>query len=321
MADQEQHTELRDPWLIAAWPGLGGVAVVAATYLIRGLQAQRARTLPGEGFFDLHHIDVKDGIASTPRLPGGYFYEWRNPGEGPDLLIFIGEAQPQVGGGRLCREILEHAASRGVRRILSFAALGTQLHPSSDSRVHAVATDREVLSEITRHGAVPLREGQIGGLNGVLLGVGEGQGFAGVCLMAEIPYFAGGVPNPKASRAALEIFSAVTGVELDLTSLDEQAEQVDQQLLQLLERLQEQAGEGGEAEGLQLPVDPPAEDEAASEEPEEHLNYATRARLEQMFEEARKDRAKAFELKKELDRLGVFEQYEDRFLDLFKRGE
>jgi uncharacterized protein len=28
--------------------------------------------------------------------------------------------------------------------------------------------------------------------------------------------------------------------------------------------------------------------------------------------------AKAFELKQELDRLGVFKEYEDRFLDLFR---
>ena len=39
-----------------------------------------------------------------------------------------------------------------------------------------------------------------------------------------------------------------------------------------------------------------------------------------MFAKAREDRAKAFELKEELDRLGVFDQYEDRFLDLFKTG-
>jgi hypothetical protein len=37
-----------------------------------------------------------------------------------------------------------------------------------------------------------------------------------------------------------------------------------------------------------------------------------------MFALAEKDRSKAFELKKELDRLGIFKKYEDRFLDLFR---
>jgi hypothetical protein len=39
-----------------------------------------------------------------------------------------------------------------------------------------------------------------------------------------------------------------------------------------------------------------------------------------MFEKSRTDRAAAFELKKELDRLGVFKQYENRFLDLFRKA-
>lgn len=40
-----------------------------------------------------------------------------------------------------------------------------------------------------------------------------------------------------------------------------------------------------------------------------------------MFQEAREDRAKAVRLKEELDRLGVYPAYEDRFLDLFRRAE
>ena len=42
-------------------------------------------------------------------------------------------------------------------------------------------------------------------------------------------------------------------------------------------------------------------------------------KLERMFEAATNDRSKAFELKNELDRLDVFREYEDRFLDLFKQ--
>ena len=51
------------------------------------------------------------------------------------------------------------------------------------------------------------------------------------------------------------------------------------------------------------------------------LDKLDRARLEQLFEKARRDRNAALQLKEELDRLGVFDQYEDRFLDLFKRAE
>ena len=51
------------------------------------------------------------------------------------------------------------------------------------------------------------------------------------------------------------------------------------------------------------------------------LNEADRQSIERLFDQSATDRSKAFELKQELDRLGVFKEYEDRFLDLFKTSE
>ncbi len=46
---------------------------------------------------------------------------------------------------------------------------------------------------------------------------------------------------------------------------------------------------------------------------------ADRQRIGALFEQAVKDRSKTFELKRELDPLGAFKEYEDRFVDLFKK--
>jgi hypothetical protein len=53
----------------------------------------------------------------------------------------------------------------------------------------------------------------------------------------------------------------------------------------------------------------------------QNASIADQQRIERLFEQAGKDRSKAFELKQELDRLGVFKDYEDRFLDLFKEPD
>jgi hypothetical protein len=50
------------------------------------------------------------------------------------------------------------------------------------------------------------------------------------------------------------------------------------------------------------------------------LAAGDRRRIETLFSEAERDRSRALALKAELDRLGVFERYEDRFLDLFRSG-
>ncbi len=327
MADQR---ELRDPWLVAAWPGLGGVAVIAAGYLAQAIGADRAERLSGEGYFDLHHIDVRDGVLTVPRVPGGHFFEWRNPNEGGrDLVMFLGEAQPSRGGDRMCERVIEAVKDRGVRRVVTFAALATQLEIGAEARVHAVASDRVVLGEMLEAGSIPLEEGQVGGLNGLLLASARREGLEGACLMAEMPYFAGGVPNPKAALAALRVFGRMSGIEPDLTDLETEAEALDAQLRELLKRLKSELGEEESIELGLTGVGEPSPPEAAEAEGEggqeppspPRLGYADRERVERLFEEARKDRARAFELKRELDRLGVFEQYEDRFLDLFKRAQ
>jgi hypothetical protein len=51
---------------------------------------------------------------------------------------------------------------------------------------------------------------------------------------------------------------------------------------------------------------------------EECIGKEDRQRIERLFEQATQDRSKTYELKSELDRLDVFKEYEDRFLDLFK---
>jgi hypothetical protein len=64
----------------------------------------------------------------------------------------------------------------------------------------------------------------------------------------------------------------------------------------------------------------PVEEDAAlppAREPVEESSADMR-RIEELFAQAEKDRSRAFELKTELDRLGVFRQYEDKFLGLFK---
>ena len=49
------------PWLIAAWPGMGNVAIIAAAYLIQRLEMQAVGDLPPRGHFDVPQVEVKSG--------------------------------------------------------------------------------------------------------------------------------------------------------------------------------------------------------------------------------------------------------------------
>jgi proteasome assembly chaperone (PAC2) family protein len=267
------------------------------------------------GLFEVEHVLVKDGLIRAARLPRSRLFVWRDPQKARDIVVFIGEAQPPVGKYAFCERLIEFAKELGVERVFTFAAMATQMHPEHDSRVFAAATDQTGLSELGQCDVELLEEGQIGGLNGVILAAAAEHGLHGCSLLGEMPHIFAQFPFPKASLAVLRVFSSFAKLELDLTELEEQSKAVEEQLGELLSRVEqalthsEQDEEGERYER--------ASETGIEEEP--RLAPADEQKLERLFSEAEQDRSRAYELKAELDRLGVFKDYEDRFLDLFKK--
>jgi proteasome assembly chaperone (PAC2) family protein len=304
---------LTHPWLVAVWPGMGNVALNAGIYLLSRLDMHVIAELEAGELFDVDHVEVKEGIIQTGRRPRNRIFVWTDPDKKHDLVLFLGEAQPPLGKYPFCRQLLDYAQELGVQRIYTFAAMATQMHPEHRSRVFGAATDEESLAELKRLELEVLEDGHIGGLNGVLLGAAAENGLRGACLLGEMPHLFTQLPFPKASLAILEVFTAITGIELDLSELSEQARMMEQHLTELLARMEQTYGQPFQAEEEAV-----ASREAAEEE---RISPADRRRVEELFEQAMKDRSKAFELKQELDRLGIFKEYEDRFLDLFKKSD
>ncbi len=305
-------------WLVSAWPGMGNVAVIAAGYLVHELGLKPVAETAPKGRFDIERVDVKNGIIASPRPPQSVFYRGTDAGTGGPL-VFLSESQPSDDVYAYAQQLLGQAVGLGADRVVTFASVASQLHPSSTPRVFGAVTQPDMLSDLHKSGVQPLQDGQIGGLNGVILGAAAARGLPGVCLLGEIPFFAPGVPNPKAAMAVLKAFGTLSGIHADLSALEPHAASVDQGLLDLLSRLREQDGEGPP-----LPEEPAPEVEPDAFQPEttqaDHLDPAARNRIEQLFREARRDRSSRVKLKEELDRLRVFDRYENRFLDLFRRA-
>ena len=308
MTDEQK---LNQPWMVAAWPGMGNVALSAAYYLMSKLEMHGLAELRLDELFDVDYVDVSQGSITMGRRARNRFFVWIDPAKKHDIIVFIGEAQPPLGRYAFCRRLVEFAQSQGVQRVFTFAAMATQMHPEHESRVFYATIDEESLRELKQLELEVLEEGRISGLNGLLLGVAAENGLRGACLLGEMPHIFSQVPFPKASLAVLEAFTSLAGIELDTSELAEQAKIVEQQLGQFLARVEK---------SMERPESPEeGEFREEPEEPEERgLSPADEHLVEELFAQAEADRSKAYELKRELDRLGVFPRYEDRFLDLFQ---
>lgn len=347
--------QLNNPWFVAVWPGMGNVAVSAGFYLISKLEMHLHAEVRAEGLFDVEHVEVIDGIIQTAVMPRNRYFIYRAPNGKRDGVVFIGEAQPAQGKYHFCSQIAAHAKELGVSEITTFAAMATSMRPEHDSRVFVAATDASTLDNFIQLETAVLKEGSIGGLNGVLLGAAADAQLHGACILGEIPSIFSQFPFPKASLSVLRVFSQSIGLKLDLKELEEQADAMGDQLSKWLRRLErsmrQQAsdinddhavsdGTDSEDSGDIIREDSIVDD--ATPENNEHedanspehdfvqgLGGSVRAnhgiseddalRIESLFDAATFDRSKAYELKRELDRLHVFAEYEDRFLDLFRQ--
>jgi proteasome assembly chaperone (PAC2) family protein len=308
-----EFQKLNNPTLVAVWPGMGHVAISAGYYLMSKLGMTVLAEFSPRGLFEVDHAEVKGGLIRTGRLPRSRFFVWKDPAGQQDIVVFIGEAQPPAGKYAFCNNLIEFAKGLGVNRVFTFAAMATQMRPDEPSRVFAAATDEEGLAEVKQLEIEVLEDGHIGGLNGVLLGVAAEQGLHGYSLLGEMPGMFVQLPFPKASLAVLEAFAKFTQVEIDFAELAEQSQEMEGQLGELLSKVEQAMGAQPQGEG--------EEDEswAAPEEEEPRISSLDEQRIEQLFNQARGNKSKAYELKKLLDRLDVFKDYEDRFLDLFSR--
>lgn len=293
---------------------MGHVAVNAGIYLLSKLQMTLLSEFDTADLFDADGVEVKEGLVRAARRPRSRVYQWTDPAGQRDLLVFLGEGQPPTGKFTFCRDLIRYARGLGVDRVYTFAAMATPMRPEHTARVFAATTDEVTLAELRRYDLEVLEEGHIGGLNGLLLAAAAEDGLPGACLLGEMPHVFSQLPFPKASLAILEVFSSLTGIDVDLSELGEQSLEVERQLGELLNRLEDQLStrpSADEDEESEFPTGPAVD----TPDPEVTL------RIERLFEQAASDRSKAFELKQELDRSGRFKEFEDRFLDLFRKAD
>jgi proteasome assembly chaperone (PAC2) family protein len=303
--------QLTNPWLVAVWPGMGQVALSAGYYLMAKLEMTSLGEFSPTEQFDIEHVEVSAGMIQPVVRPQNRLFYWKDPQQQHDIVVFIGEAQPPRGKYAFCNQLIEFATDMNVQRVFTFAAMATQMHPEQPSRVFGAATDQESLDEISRLELEILEDGHIGGLNGVLLGAAQQAGLRGTCLLGEIPHVFSQAPFPKASLGVVETFASIADLEIDCGELAEQAQLVEAEMVRIISRVKQAIEPEEEEQEIY--------DTGLSEEPK--LSDDDEQRIERLFVQAAKNRSKAYELKRELDRLDVFDEYEDRFLDLFSNRE
>jgi hypothetical protein len=294
---------------------MGEVAFKAASFLVDKLKAEEFAEIMANEFFYLSESIVMDGILSLPEMPFNKFYFAKLKNSKNDLIIFLSDAQPDLTKAEeYCNSIIALAKKYKVKKVISFAAMPQPVDHGQQPGVWFTSTASSINEELKKLDIRPLTDGQISGLNGLFLGLAKKAGFDGFCLLGEIPLYTIQIENPKASFAVLESLKKIIDFEVDFSELLDQARVMEEQINSLLDHLK-----SGPTPG------PIGEEEI--EKIKNTLSQLTKLplsvkeKIEKMFIQAKNDIGKANELKSELDKWSVYKDYEDRFLDLFKKAK
>jgi len=326
-----KRPRLKKPYMIVAWPGMGDVAFRAAAYLVEKLKAEEfAKINPAEFFYFTNSI-IESGVLAMPALPQGSFYFWKNPAArngaparnfdaksgGNDLIIFLSNAQPDLAkADGYSQLIINLAKSFRVQMVVGLASMPQPLEHIQDPKLWFAATNNQVKESFKKYNFNLLNEGQISGMNGLFLGLAKQAGLDGFCLLAEIPLYTIQIENPKASAAVLAGLAKILDLQIDLKAIQGQAQIMDNEINKLLEYLKLGPGNAPAPIG-----------EEEIEMIKKTLSQLTKLpvsikeKIEQLFKESKVNIARANDLKAELDKWNVYKDYEDRFLDLFRKNK
>jgi uncharacterized protein len=249
-----KEPKLIDPVLVACWPGIGNIGIMAVDMLRRMVTAEELGEIESYEFFYPRKVVIKDGELKNLEFPYNKFY-FKKTGS-RDLLFFIGEEQPTEGGGayaegtkayKMANFVLDVAVRFGCKRIYTSGAAVAPIHHTNRSRVWVVPNSSDLINEVRSYENTVLmsevegRDGQgnITGLNGLLLGVAKKRGLEAICVMGEIPIYVHGfpIPYPKGSKAVLEVLSAALGLKIAMDEIDALVQQSDSEIESVYEKL------------------------------------------------------------------------------------
>jgi len=223
-----KEVDLKGGTIVAAFPSVGLVSTISATYLIQMLPVDQVCALESEDFPSVSMI-----YAKKPKFPARVY---ASPAH--KLAIFVCEMPlPTRIHRAVAYALMEWAKKQGCRRIISLEGLPMEGDGAvgQEPKVWSVGSTDLARKELEKHKIDQLETGMIAGVAGVLLNEGRWRNVDVIALLAEAR------PDLPDAHAAVSLVRALDeileDVTVDLGPLQEQARQLEE----FLQKLKQQA--------------------------------------------------------------------------------
>jgi len=228
--------DLEDPIFIQGYAGIGNIGLIAVRHMLTEVKAHL--------LFEVINLDmpsvafVEDGVFTDwANIFSVIVYLWRRPKGSRDVLFSCSFTQPltPLGSNLIAHVLLKNLKDMGVRELVSLGCFGTNNYVRNP-KVYVSATSKKVLKDFENiANVVPLRDGRISGLNGIMPLLASYYDMKGVSLLAEglsrISF------NPRSSKALVEVLNTRYDFGIDTGNLDAYSEKLEKEIEKLKLRL------------------------------------------------------------------------------------
>lgn len=164
-----------------------------------------------------------------------------SPLSSKDLILLTGDSQPVVPGSEyvLSEQILDLITKFKISNIYSLASYVTGTFVN-DPKIYGTATNPEMIKSFRSFNISTLDNGNITGMNGLILGLGKLRGIEGICLLGET---SGYVIDAKASKNLLEILNNVLGININMDEMNKRSKDTEILIKNLEQQMMAKSGQ------------------------------------------------------------------------------
>lgn len=236
MINYIEKPSLKNAILIEGLPGVGNVGKLAAEHLVEQMGMKKMAEIFSKYLPPQVTVD-EDGIVSL--VKHDLHYKKSDDG-GIDMVVLTGDFQGLTPEGQyeMSASTIDIAKEIGVTRIFTLGGYGV-IKLIEEPGVLGAVTNKDLKPLLEEVGVI-FKKGEpssgIIGASGLLLGLGQINDIDGICLMGETSgYFV----DPRSARSVLRVLGKYLGFELDFSSLEEKAKQIDEITSRLKENMDE----------------------------------------------------------------------------------
>ena len=226
----DRELELENPLFIEGLAGIGHIGRNCVSFLADNLDAEKV------GELHSHHFPPYTIIQDDKTVKALQNDIYTAKINGRDVVLLEGNAQASSPQGHyeIADKVLDFTDEIGANEIITIGGYGKG-EVVEQPEVFGAVTSEEIKNEYSDTGVQFDHDvGQIVGISGLLLGLGEGRGKSGIALLGETPGFL--MSDPKSTEAVLQVLENALDLDLDYSSLDDKVEE-SQEVLKKLQNL------------------------------------------------------------------------------------